>query len=380
MLARDACPRDVVLAVLADHRCGSSVRLDFGFSVYETLQAVCLEKSCHKKEITKKEKIFKNSFKIQQYSTMTPALFTYEYLIFLFFMGVCQSAVANIFQAAFILSEKIKNNKLQLFLMIKSGLIFLYTGDHISMIFIMLISGTITIFRNDDKMLLSIGNKKKNFNNNPWFLGFPALFLWVISLSVIIFYKFYFSELIGKNFNLLLSFFRIGSLIVGGGHVVIPMMITEFVNTNLISQNDVLNGFSLVSLLPGPMFNIAGYIGTNVNGTFAGFLSAFSIFLPGMLFMFFIIGKLDFLFSKDKLQYFIRGASTAAIGFIFSSAIMIFYETTFKNGQSNFITGSFNIAICFYLLKYTKIILPFVLFIGGFNFIFFRFILFIFIK
>ena len=70
---------------------------------------------------------------------------------------------------------------------------------------------------------------------------------------------------------------------------------SEFVKTGLITSSDVLNGFSLVSMLPGPMFNIAGYVGALINGVFSGIISAFCIFLPGMLFMMFIIGKLDFL-------------------------------------------------------------------------------------
>ena len=102
-------------------------------------------------------------------------------------------------------------------------------------------------------------------------------------------FEFFLSD---KNLKISEAFFRVGSVIVGGGHVVIPMMMTEFVSTGFINQEDVLNGFSFVSLMPGPMFNIAGYIGVLINRTFAGFLSAFLIFLPGMLFMFFMIGNL----------------------------------------------------------------------------------------
>jgi len=344
--------------------------------------------------------LLQNAFKIQDYITMSPADFSWQYFVLLFFLGVCQSAVANIFQAAFTLSDKIKNNSLQVLLLIGSCVIFIFRGDHISMLVIMISCGILTVFQSDDKMLLSIVENANEYNNNnnnnnynysdnennnkgrnkgreaPWFLGFPALITWSFITLLLIISKLYGSEFVLSAKNLLVSeaFFRLGSIIVGGGHVVIPMMMTEFVKTGLISQNDVLNGFSLVSLMPGPMFNIAGYVGTLINGTFGGFLSAFSIFLPGMLFMFFVIGKLNFMYSKPNIQFFIRGASTAGIGFIFAAAFIIYIETTFNSLHSNVIAGTINILVCFYLLKKTNIILPLILFIGGANYILFRFI------
>ena len=62
------------------------------------------------------------------------------------------------------------------------------------------------------------------------------------------------------------SFFRIGASVIGGGHVVIPLIFSEF--HKIISDEDILTAFSVVSILPGPMFNISGYIGTIINGVF----------------------------------------------------------------------------------------------------------------
>lgn len=330
---------------------------------------------------------------IQEYSNTTPETFDWKYWVYLFFLGVCQSAVANIFQAAFTLSEKIKNNSLQLILLLGSLVLFTFKGDHLSMIAIMIVSGIITVFKNDENMLLTIVKNIQEYNNNnnnnnqikenkenrenPLFLGLPAFGVWCMLALLFIIGKLFLNS-DAKNFFLADAFFRIGSIIVGGGHVVIPMIMTEFVKTNLINQTDVLNAFSIVSMMPGPMFNIAGYIGALINGSFAGFLSAFCIFLPGMLFMFFVIGKLNFLYSNVNIQYFIRGASTAGIGFIFAAAFMIYFETTLNSPQSNVITGSLNILNCFYLLKKTKIVLPLILVIGGVNYIIFRYISFYF--
>jgi chromate transporter len=341
-----------------------------------------------------------NKFIIDEFTNITPANFDNYYIIYLFIMGICQAAVSNILLAAFTLSDKIKNNLLQIILLISATITFSFTGNLIAMILIMIICGLITILNGDESMLLklvyedsSIENKEnlisiedsniiknKNMIDNesklPFFLGLPALITWGFFIKCFLLIKFFNLNFFLSEKNLIISeaFFRIGSVIVGGGHVVIPMMMIEFVETNLISRDEVLKGFSFVSLMPGPMFNITGYIGTLINGTLTGFLSAFFIFLPGMLIMFFMIGNLKVLNNHKNIQFFIRGASTAGIGFIFTAVFTIFMETTINSNNSNLISGLINIGICFYLMKKTTFLLPFILLIGALNYIFLRFI------
>ena len=355
--------------------------------------------------------LFQNEFNINEFSNITPANFDHYYLIYLFIMGICQAAVANILLAAFTLSEKIQKNLLQMILLTLATIIFSLTGNLLAMIVIMLSCGLITILNGDESMLLKLVNEDSKINNFkdeekdkftdlenlntfeesnkikienknnkdstlPFFLGLPALITWGFFLKLFLIMKLFNLNFFLSKKNLIISeaFFRIGSVIVGGGHVVIPMMMTEFVETGLINREEILKGFSFVSLMPGPMFNIAGYIGALLNGTITGFISAFFIFLPGMLIMFFMIGNFKVLNNHKNIQFFIRGASTAGIGFIFTAIYTIFMETSVNSNNSNLISGLVNIAICFYLMKKTKILLPFILFIGAINYIILRFI------
>lgn len=332
--------------------------------------------------------LLENKFNFNEFSNLTPENYTANYLIYLFIMGICQAAVANILLAAFTLSEKIRSNYLQNILLFGAAIAFSLTGDLLSMITIMLTCGLISTLKGDESMLLKVVNNenfdeentnvKENSKANelPFFLGFPALITWGIFAKFFILVKIFNLNyfLSDENFKISEAFFRIGSVIVGGGHVVIPMMMSEFVATGFISQEEVLKGFSFVSLMPGPMFNIAGYIGALINGIFAGFLSAFSIFLPGMLFMFFMIGNLKVLNEHKNIQFFIRGASTAGIGFIFTAVFTIFMETTVHSKNSNPISGLLNIMFCYYLMKKSKILLPFILFLGAGNYVILRFI------
>lgn len=101
-----------------------------------------------------------------------------------------------------------------------------------------------------------------------------------------------------ENEHLLLifnTFFKIGSLVIGGGHVILPLMYSEFSSTgDHLTEEDYFNGFSLISVMPGPMFNLSVYIGAMIKkglwGAFTGSLSAFiGLYLPCFLFLLFVL-------------------------------------------------------------------------------------------
>jgi len=276
-------------------------------------------------------------------------------------IGICQGAVAVVLQAGMSLSSKIKNSNFQLSITIVSAIIYLSFNQYYMMIILMTLSGFFSTKLHEEKFL--IPNPQKIFElRSVKFIGIPALAtFFVIYVLVYVFY-FIFNDY-SINFYLIESFYRIGALIIGGGHVVIPMVLNEF--EKILSKKDILNAFTLVSLLPGPMFNIAGYIGAIVNGIFSGFLSAFFIFLPGMLLLFSSLRFMTWVNEKPKLQFFLRGVSSSAIGFIFTSATILWYDSCVKNIHFHFLLGTMNFFISFLLLEKYKMNVLFVLFIAA---------------
>ena len=95
------------------------------------------------------------------------------------------------------------------------------------------------------------------------------------------------------------------------------------------------------------MFNISGNVGKLINGDLR-VLSAFSIFLPGMLFLFFVLGILDDIKNSRTTQNILRGIGDAAIGFIFTSVIILWFESCYNY---NLILGTLNIILAFYLVN-----------------------------
>jgi len=83
------------------------------------------------------------------------------------------------------------------------------------------------------------------------------------------------------------GFYRAGSLVFGGGHVVLPLLRSEVVPPGWVSDDAFLAGYGAAQALPGPLFTFAGYLGTLIRGGShawtGGVLCLFAIFLPGWL-------------------------------------------------------------------------------------------------
>lgn len=102
-------------------------------------------------------------------------------------------------------------------------------------------------------------------------------------------------------------FYRIGSLVFGGGHVVLPLMEREIVDRRWLDPDTFLMGYGVMQALPGPLFSFAGFVGSaqkyGPGGVTGGLIALFSIFLPSL---FLITGVLPF-WDRLKRQGWARG-------------------------------------------------------------------------
>ncbi len=162
------------------------------------------------------------------------------------------------------------------------------------------------------------------------------------------------------------NFYRNGSLIFGGGQVLIPLMYTEFVEfKSYLTSEEFLTGFGLVQAVPGPVFSFSAYIGAlsmreyGVGGQILGALfSSVGIFLPGTFMIFFIIR-----FWKELKKYRIVKASLEGILAVSSGMVITAGILLFEPIAGNFINYAI-IAITFSLLTFTRIPAPFIVFSG----------------
>lgn len=146
------------------------------------------------------------------------------------------------------------------------------------------------------------------------------------------------------------SFYRSGSLVFGGGHVVLPLLEREFVPTGWLSEEAFLAGYGAAQAVPGPLFTFAAYLGAIINGWQGGLVATIAIFLPAFLL---ILGTLPFwdsLRRNPKIKGALMGVNAAVVGILISA----FYNPIWTSSILAPIDFTFA-AILFSMLVYWKL-------------------------
>jgi chromate transporter len=115
------------------------------------------------------------------------------------------------------------------------------------------------------------------------------------------------------------SFYRSGSLVFGGGHVVLPLLEREFVPSGWLTEEAFLAGYGAAQAVPGPLFTFAAYLGAVLNGWQGGLIATFAIFLPAFLL---ILGALPFwnsLRRNPKVKGALMGVNAGVVGILIAA-------------------------------------------------------------
>jgi len=164
------------------------------------------------------------------------------------------------------------------------------------------------------------------------------------------------------------NFYRNGALIFGGGHVLVPLMFTEFVEMkHYLTANEFLTGYAIQQALPGPTFSFTSFVGTmtmknagaDIVGQIVGSIVAtLGINLPGFILVLFFVPFWNDLKKIGRIKKSLSGINAVAVGFIIAAFIFLLKPV----GLNFFSLGL--IAATFLILNYTKISTPFLI-IGG---------------
>ncbi|KZX01603.1 chorismate-binding protein [Pseudoalteromonas luteoviolacea] len=122
-----------------------------------------------------------------------------------------------------------------------------------------------------------------------------------------------FSPLIGL-FN---DFYQAGSLVFGGGHVVLPLL-QNIVGDNL-SQDAFLTGYAAAQAVPGPMFTFATYIGYELmpsNPLTGALVATLAVFLPGFLLLLAVLKNWQALAKMPRVAGALCGVNAAVVGLL----------------------------------------------------------------
>jgi chromate transporter len=297
----------------------------------------------------------------------------FQYYLQVIITGLNQGSLAILLLNGFDFSKQFANSIFHLCLIFASATLYYFFNSFSVMIAIMIVCGLSSLFKRDQDYIIGIEDFSLNLNNLP-FIGTHCLIVYLLVYIFILLFMLYLDH-ISINFYLMERFFRMGSIVIGGGASVIPFILTEFSLEQLIGELEVLSGFSIISLLPGPVFNVACIVGTLINGPIAGLISTIMLFLPGALFILWSLPYVNNFKQMHSLQRFLSGLNCSNIGFIFTATFKLWIISCVYNPYTNWIVGSINFLMTGVLVAVFQVIEPFALLISSVFLLFVKIVL-----
>lgn len=153
------------------------------------------------------------------------------------------------------------------------------------------------------------------------------------------------------------NFYRNGSLVFGGGQVLIPMLFNEFVEfKHYLTKEEFLTGMALTQVVPGPVFSISTYVGAmsmqhqGISGQIIGGLVAtVGVFLPGTFLIFYVYRFWDQLKKYRGIRASLHGVHSTSVGLTLAAAGTIF------GPMATSWTPLFTVLVTLGLLNFTKL-------------------------
>ncbi|TOD10658.1 chorismate-binding protein [Vibrio parahaemolyticus] len=123
------------------------------------------------------------------------------------------------------------------------------------------------------------------------------------------------------------DFFQAGSLVFGGGHVVLPLL--QNIVGDQLSQDAFLTGYAAAQAVPGPMFTFATFIGYELSDTpiLGALIATLGVFLPGFLLLLGVLKNWQALAGKPLVSGAINGVNASVVGLLLAAL----YQTVFSS-------------------------------------------------
>jgi chromate transporter len=173
-----------------------------------------------------------------------------------------------------------------------------------------------------------------------------------------------------RAYNLFENFYRFGSLVFGGGDVLMPMMYEQYVvreKTKYMTKEEFLTGSGMVRAIPGPVFSVATYTGGMVmkgrgyNLHLLGCLIGMvGIFLPSALLVLFFYPVWHNLKKYVVMYRALEGINAVVVGIMWAASVYLLKDISVTGLQTVSFLNIAVIAGTFLLLTFTKIRSPFV--------------------
>jgi len=162
-----------------------------------------------------------------------------------------------------------------------------------------------------------IKNKSEKVEENPSKTKKLPLLIFIVLFFTLPFLASYNEEV-----KLFAIFYEAGSLVFGGGHVVLPLLENNLLS--LVSKDEFLLGYSFAQAVPGPMFTIATFLGVNAleqNALIGALLATSAIFLPGFLLILAFYKSFESYSKQANILNAISGVNASVVALLFTVLI-----------------------------------------------------------
>ncbi|UOY93802.1 chromate efflux transporter [Ectobacillus sp. JY-23] len=229
-------------------------------------------------------------------------------------------AVAVVAQAVFDMSKKLAPDRLRQSIVLAVAAFVLVLEQPFIQIIALIISGMIGYFayqkEHNDFVAVTFSLSKRT-----GIIAFGLFFILLLILPILN------ASTSSELLHLFDGMYRTGSLVFGGGHVVLPLLEQEVA----INKDVFLAGYALTQAMPGPLFTFASYVGTVMYGIGGAVIATTGIFLPAFLL---IIGGLSFwniLQRKHAVRIALLGVNAGVVGILLAALYDPIFTDTIKS-------------------------------------------------
>lgn len=233
--------------------------------------------------------------------------------------GLKLAAVAVVAQAVWGMGKKLCTDRPRISLCIGSAAVLLAVPGAVAQLCVIAFGGLVgwRLYRETIAVGVAPGETTPARGHAAAAASLGAFFVLLVALPALA------SATGSHRFAVFDSFYRSGSLVFGGGHVVLPLLRAQIVPRAWLTDDQFLAGYGAAQALPGPMFAFSAYLGAAMRPGLAGWLNGLwcllAIFLPAWLL---IAGALPFwhrLRAEPWAQAALAGANAAVVGVLLAA-------------------------------------------------------------
>jgi chromate transporter len=153
-------------------------------------------------------------------------------------------------------------------------------------------------------------------------------YVWLSIFFIGLLSSFYFINHHDSLAQVFAQFYQVGSLVFGGGHVVLPLLQANV--GELVSPDRFLTGYALAQAIPGPMFTLATFLGADIwleSPILGALVATAAIFIPGFLLMLVGLKSWHAISERPAIAGAIAGVNAAVVGLLLAALYQPVFTT-----------------------------------------------------